>query len=81
MLGENGNMQMVNEIENIIKFLNKHSKYGKNVREIEEIGGTLSMTLYKVTGTDEEVVIKVPKKIEDQDEVAFLDGIYQTQLM
>ncbi len=71
----------LSETENVIKFMNKHSKYGKNVREIEEIGETLSMTLYKLTGTDEEVVIKVPKKIEDQDSVAFLDVIYQTQLM
>ena len=39
------------------------------------------MSLYKLVGTDEEVVIKVPKKIEDQDSVAFLDLIYQTQLM
>ena len=29
----------------------------------------------------DEVVIKVPKKIEQVDEVAFLDIIYQTQLM
>ena len=66
----------LSETENVIKFLNKHSKYGKNVREIEEIGETLSMTIYKLVGTDEEVVIKVPKKIEDQDSVAFLDLIY-----
>ena len=33
-----------------------------------------------VAGT-EKVVIKVPKKIEGQDENGFLDIIYQTQLM
>ena len=66
----------LSQTENIIKFLNQHSKYGKNVREIEEIGETLSSTLYKVVGSLEEVAIKVPKKIENQDEVAFFDIIY-----
>lgn len=66
------------QTENIIKFLNKHSKFGKNVRELEEMGETLSAMIYKVIGSDESVVIKVPKKIEDAGEVAFLDLIYQT---
>lgn len=69
------------QTENIIKFLNKHSQYGKNVREIEEIGQTLSATLYKIVDSEDEVVIKVPKKISEQDHCAFLDIIYQTQLM
>ena len=64
--------------ENIIKFLNTHSKYGKNVHEIEEVAETLSSTLYKIVAGTEEVVIKVPKKIEGQDENGFLDIIYQT---
>lgn len=71
----------LSQTENIIKFLNTHSRFGKNVREIEEIGETLSSTLYKVVGSSEQYVIKVPKKIENQDEVAFFDIIYQTQLM
>ena len=53
------------QTENIIKFLNTHSKFGKNVREIEEVGETLSSTLYKVVGSGEEYAIKVPKKIEN----------------
>ena len=32
-------------------------------------------------GNEDEVIIKVPKKIQAEDEVAFLDLIYQTQLM
>ena len=53
------------------------------MREIEEIGETLSAKLYKISAFDEEVVIKVPKKIpaEQAEKVAFLDIIYQTQLM
>ena len=66
----------LSQIENIIKFLKTNSKFGKNVREIEEIGQTLSATLYKVSGSDEEFAIKVPKKIENQDEVAFFDIVY-----
>ena len=69
------------QTENIVKFLNKHSKYGKNVRDIEELGETLSSMIYKVSGADDDIVIKVPKNIEDASEVAFLDLIYQTQLM
>ena len=50
------------------------------MREIEEIGETLSAKLYKISAFDEEVVIKVPKKIpaEQAEKVAFLDIIYQT---
>ena len=51
------------------------------MREIEEIGETLSSTLYKVIGSGENYAIKIPKKIENQDQVAFFDIIYQTQLM
>ena len=57
----------LSQIENIVKFLNKHSKHGKTVREIEEIGETLSDTLYKIVSSEEEIAIKVPKKIADQD--------------
>ena len=57
--------------ENIVHFLNKHSKLGKNIREIEEIGETLSATLYKIVGSEEEMVIKVPKKIDAEQSVAF----------
>jgi hypothetical protein len=32
-------------------------------------------------GVEDEIAIKVPKKIPEQDSVAFLDIIYQTQLM
>ena len=64
------------ETENIIKFLNKHSKFGKNIHEIEELSETLSATIYKVIGADDDIVIKVPKKIEGDSEVAFLDLIY-----
>ena len=71
----------LSQTENIIKFLNTNSKFGKNVREIEEIGETLSSTLYKVIGSGENYAIKIPKKIENQDQVAFFDIIYQTQLM
>ena len=51
------------------------------MHEIEEVAETLSSTLYKIVAGTEEVVIKVPKKIEGQEEAAFLDIIYQTQLM
>ena len=75
---EDDDEEDLTQTENIIKFLNKHSKFGKNVRELEEMGETLSAMIYKVIGSDESVVIKVPKKIEDASEVAFLDLIYQT---
>ena len=55
----------LSETENIVKFLNRHSKFGKNVKEIEEIGEILSSVLYKVVGSAEEVVIKGPKKIKN----------------
>ena len=38
------------QVENIVKFLNKNSQYGKNVHEIEEISQNLSATIYKVVG-------------------------------
>lgn len=37
------------------------------MREIEEVGQTLSATLYKIVGSEDEVAIKVPKKLPDQD--------------
>mmetsp|Transcript_20727 Transcript_20727/g.25368 ORF Transcript_20727/g.25368 Transcript_20727/m.25368 type:complete len:104 (-) Transcript_20727:94-405(-) len=54
------------ETESIIKFLNRHSTFGKNIREIEEVGETLSSKIYKVIGADDDIVIKVPKKIDDE---------------
>jgi hypothetical protein len=50
---EDDDEEDLTQTENIIKFLNTHSKFGKNVREIEEIGETLSSTLYKVIGSSE----------------------------
>lgn len=67
MTDEDDSNEDLSQTENIIKFLNKHSKLGKTVREIEEIGETLSSTLYKVVGSEDELCIKVPKKIDDQD--------------
>ena len=80
---DDGQAQDLSSPDNIIHFLNQHSQKGKHVREIEEIGETLSAKLYKISAFDEEVVIKVPKKIpaEQAEKAAFLDIIYQTQLM
>lgn len=50
---EDDDEEDLSQTENIIKFLNTHSKFGKNVREIEEIGETLSSTLYKVIGSSD----------------------------
>ena len=41
----------------------------------------MSAILYKAINSDDELVIKVPKKIPDQQNMGFLDIIYQTQLM
>jgi len=73
-LREDDEHEDLTQVENIVKFLNRHSKFGKNIREIEEFGETLSSTLYKITGSEDEIVIKIPKKIED--EAAFLDIVY-----
>ena len=66
----------LSQIDNIIKFLNKHSTRGKNIHELEEIGETLSSTLYRVVGSAEDFAIKVPKKVEKAEEMAFFDLIY-----
>lgn len=71
----------LSQTENIIKFLNRHSKFGKNVHEIEEVKETLTSIAYKVVGADDDMLILVPKKIEDSSEVAFLDLVYQVQLV
>ena len=72
----------LSSIENIVKFLNRNSRFGKTVREIEEIGETLSSTIYKIVGTEDEIAIKVPKKLPfDPETLPFMDLIYQTQLM
>lgn len=69
--------QDLSQMDNIIRFLNNNSKYGKNVREIEEIGETLSCTLYKIVGSEDEVVLKVPKAVVPGSENAgFLDIVY-----
>ena len=62
---EDDDEEDLSQTENIINFLNTHSQYGKNVREIEEFGETLSSKLYKIVGSGDEVAIKVPKKIEN----------------
>ena len=68
--------------EAIVKFLNKHSKYGKTVREIDHFLDTVSHRIYKITGSEEEIVIKVPKKLTDaeKERAGFLDLIFETQL-
>ena len=81
VLLEDDEEEDLSQIENIIRFLSKHSKFGKTVREIEEIGETLAAKIYKLVSSEGEIAIKIPKKIPDQHEVAFLDIIYQTQLM
>ena len=62
---EDDDEEDLTQVDNIIKFLQKHSKYGKNVREVEEFGSTLSSNLYKVTSSEDEIVIKIPKKVEN----------------
>ena len=68
--------------ESILKFINKHSKYGKIVRELEFFQETLSHKIYKIVGSEEEIVIKVPKKLDeiDQKKVGLLDLVFETQL-
>ena len=67
--------------QNIIRFLNNNSKFGKTIKEIEEVGQTLSAKLYKVAQSEDSFVIKVPKKLLESDSDAFLDIVYQTQLI
>lgn len=72
----------LSQMDNIVKFLNRNSRYGKTIREIEEIGETLSSTLYKIVGSEEEIAVKVPKKLPfDTETLPFTDLVYQTQLM
>ena len=58
----------------------KHSKYGKNIKEIELVQETLSSKIYKVHGNDNEIAIKIPKLIPDkaQETMGFLDLIFET---
>jgi len=70
----------LSQVENIIRFLNRSSKHGKTIREIEKVGETLVCTIYSIVGSDDEVVIKVPKKLAGSDSCAFMDIINQTQL-
>ena len=67
--------------QNIIRFLNNNSKFGKTIKEIEEVGETLSAKLYKVAQSEDSFVIKVPKKLPESESDAFLDIVYQTQLI
>ena len=69
--------------QNIIRFLNNNSKFGKTIKEIEEVGQTLSAKLYKVAQSEDSFVIKVPKKrkLPESESDAFLDIVYQTQLI
>ena len=66
----------LSQTENLIRFLNRHSKLGKTIREIEEVGETLACKLYKIVASEDELVIKVPKK--QADSASFTDLIYQT---
>ena len=67
--------------ENIVKFINKYSLIGKHIHEIQEIGETLTCTIYKVGTSEDDIAIKVPKKIENGENYPFLDLIYETQLV
>ena len=73
--------QLVSD-DQVLRFLSKHSKYGKNIKEIELVAETLSSRVYKVMGTEEELAIKIPKLISDrkQEYMGFLDLIFETQL-
>ena len=61
-----------------MKFLAKHSKYGKNIKEIELAAETLSSKLYIIVGAEDEIAIKIPKHYNDQTEakLGFLDLIF-----
>ena len=39
--------------ESILKFINKNSKYGRMVREIEHFQETVSYDVYKITGSED----------------------------
>ena len=66
--------------DSIIKFINRHSKYGKTVREIEHFMDTVSHKIYKITGSEEEIVLKIPKKISEYEnqKIGILDLIFET---
>ena len=69
---------MLDQDEQIIRFLSKHSKFGKNVREIELVQETLSSKIYKVLSSDDEIAIKIPKVYTEQQQqsMGFLDLVY-----
>ena len=60
------NDEVLDQDEQIIRFLSKHSKFGKNVREIELVQETLSSKIYKVLSSDDEIAIKIPKVYTEQ---------------
>ena len=55
------NDEVLDTDEQIIRFLSKHSKYGKNIKEVELAQETLSSKIYKVISSEEEIAIKIPK--------------------
>ena len=69
---------MLDQDEQIIRFLSKHSKFGKNVREIELVQETLSSKIYKVLSSDDEIAIKIPKVYTEQQQqsMGFEDLVY-----
>ena len=77
-MGEEAAEEDLTQVENIIKFMNKHSTIGKNIREVQEIGETLTCTIYKVGASEDDMAIKVPKKLENGDKYAVHDLIYET---
>ena len=79
---ENDTSELTNE-EQIVKFLNQHSKIGKTFKEIELIGENLSCNIYKIVGLEREIAIKVPKKVPDSEQatLGFLDLIFQMHLV
>ena len=56
------------------------AKYGKTVREIEHFMDTVSHKIYKITGSEEEIVMKIPKKISEYEnqKIGILDLIFET---
>ena len=67
--------------DQIIKFLTQNSKFGKNFKEIELFAETVSCRIYKVQGNEEEIALKIPKLVPDQQNMGFHDLIFETQLM
>lgn len=52
---------------------------GKNFKEIELIGENLSCHIYKIVGNENEIAIKIPKKVPDSEQatLGFIDLIFQ----